>query len=81
MAPRVAPSLLSKSDVEAKMTVEGDYNETETRGCTKRPAANGDVNERSRKLIKSCFGNLRSNLNVLVIGPKESGKLFLTLLN
>ena len=41
---------------------------------TKRPSKEGDVNERSRKLIKSCFVTLTSNLNVLVIGSKGSGK-------
>ena len=43
---------------------------------TKRPSKEGDVNERSRKLIKSCFVTLTSNLNVLVIGSKGSGNIF-----
>lgn len=41
---------------------------------SKRPSNSGDVNERSRKLIKSCFVTLTSNLNVLVVGSKNSGK-------
>nr|XP_018669621.1 uncharacterized protein LOC100175113 [Ciona intestinalis]XP_018669623.1 uncharacterized protein LOC100175113 [Ciona intestinalis] len=40
----------------------------------KRPSNGGDVNDRSRKLIKSCFTHLNTNLNVLVIGAKGAGK-------
>uniref|UniRef100_H2ZHW4 Uncharacterized protein n=1 Tax=Ciona savignyi TaxID=51511 RepID=H2ZHW4_CIOSA len=41
---------------------------------SKRPSVGGDVNDRSRKLIKSCFTHLNTNLNVLVIGAKGAGK-------
>ena len=74
MAPSAASVLLSRPKLEAKMTVDSNQNEVRPGGCPKRPATTGDLNARSRKLIKSCFGNLRSNLNVLVIGPKESGE-------
>jgi len=75
MAPSASSVLLSRPQLEAKMLLDSNQNEIRPGACPKRPAANGDLNARSRKLIKSCFGNLRSNLNVLVIGSKESGWL------
>lgn len=39
----------------------------------KRPLNSGDVNERSRKLIRNCFSHLNTNLNVLVIGARGAG--------
>lgn len=74
MTPSAAPTLLSESKCEGKMTVDCNQNEVRSSNCAKRPASTTDLNERSRKSIKKCFGNLTSNLNVLVIGPKESGK-------
>nr|CAB3260326.1 uncharacterized protein LOC100175113 [Phallusia mammillata] len=40
----------------------------------KRPRNSGDMNERSRKLIRNCFSHLNTNLNVLVIGARGAGK-------
>ena len=81
MAPQsqnIENSLQSLTNQE-EMAIEP--NKTESRPVTKRPATAGDLNERSRKLIKSCFGKLRSNLNVLVIGPRESGMFIFVFLN
>ena len=61
--------------VESGSVFDCNNNDTSPESGTKRPSKEGDVNERSRKLIKSCFVTLTSNLNVLVIGSKGSGKL------
>ncbi|XP_076805029.1 uncharacterized protein LOC143448946 [Clavelina lepadiformis] len=80
MAPKLATvptSILADEQcLVQKQNIDCNHNELEKRLTTaqKRPANGGDVNERSRKLIKSCFSHLHTNLNVLVVGSSGSGK-------
>ena len=72
MAPNAEEMLLQKDCFEKSL--DCNNNDTSRDSGMKRPASAGDLNERCRKLIKSCFVTLTSNLNVLVIGSKGSGK-------
>ena len=71
MAPKTP--LLHNCELEERR-YDCNNNDASIESGSKRPSNEGDANERCRKIIKNCFVTLTSNLNVLVIGSKGSGK-------
>ena len=76
MAPEATNILFSRTSLQSEASLDVNNNMMKAaQNAVKRPATSAeDLNAKSRKLIKNCFSNLRSNLNILVVGVKESGE-------
>jgi len=74
----MAPRNLGTSILEAYKDERDEKNNSDQNGNTdapsNRPFSREEVNEKSRKIIQNCLSHLDTNLNVLVLGAKDSGK-------
>lgn len=61
----------NQNEVAPQMTEE----ERVEQACDVRARKVNEINERSRKIVQKIFRHLNTNLNVLVLGESESGKI------
>ena len=77
MAPRnLGASVLEayKDENEQEHILDHNGNETKSNNNAPKIFSREEVNDKSRAIIQNCLSHLDTNMNVLVLGGKDSGE-------